>query len=102
MENAARKSHLSKRFLNSLAPCIERDAPITALEKQAWKDTKYQGSSLFLLGRGASYKVFNAGPLRPEILTYCVQDVLFSAAFTDPILRSTRPRMETEGEGAIE
>ena len=52
MENAACDSHFPKRFPNSLATCIERDAAIAALEKQAWKDTKYQGSSLFLPERG--------------------------------------------------
>ena len=77
MENAARNSHFPKRFLNSLATCIKRDAAITTLEKQAWKDVKDQGLSLFLPERGASHEVFNARPLRPEILTYCVQDVCF-------------------------
>ena len=77
MENAGRRPTLPKRFLNGLAKCIEFDAPITALEKQAWKATKNRGASLFAPEKGGSYEVFNARPLKAEILIYCVQDVCF-------------------------
>lgn len=37
---------------------------------------KAKGVRLFRLENGGSYEVFNKRPLRPDIVGYCIQDVL--------------------------
>ncbi|KAF2233247.1 hypothetical protein EV356DRAFT_448649 [Viridothelium virens] len=73
MELAARS--LSRRTVNGLAKCIERDAPISSTERLAWKATKEKGLNLFAPERGGRYEVFNERPPAPDIVLYCVQDV---------------------------
>ncbi|EYE96858.1 uncharacterized protein EURHEDRAFT_529683 [Aspergillus ruber CBS 135680] len=60
-----------------LAKCIERDAPMTALEIRTWKESKEKGLELFDPGRGGTYEIFNLRPLPNEVIGYCVQDVRF-------------------------
>lgn len=81
MEIASRNS--SKRLLNGLAKCIERDAPISYSEKQAWRTTKDQGHRLFDPARGGSFAVFDARPLTADMQNYCVQDVLHMPALRE-------------------
>jgi exonuclease 3'-5' domain-containing protein 1 len=73
MELATRT--FSRRCVNGLSRCIERDAPMTTAEKLAWKAAKEKGLNLFAPERGGSYGVFNTRPLPEEIKVYCVQDV---------------------------
>ncbi|KAL2201944.1 exonuclease [Sarocladium strictum] len=75
MELATR--NFSRRHVNGLARCIERDASLSLEENQQWKRCKDKGVHLFAPERGGSYKVFNDRPLREEIREYCVQDVHF-------------------------
>jgi exonuclease 3'-5' domain-containing protein 1 len=75
MELATRNS--SKRFINGLSKCIDRDLSLTTREKQAWEGVKEKGRSLFAPERGGSYEVFNARPLSNDMLLYCIQDVQF-------------------------
>ena len=75
MEVAARQ--FSKRFLNGLAKCIEKDAQLQGEALKQWQDTKEKGLSLFLSDRGGSYEVFNKRPLPEDIVAYCAQDVLY-------------------------
>jgi exonuclease 3'-5' domain-containing protein 1 len=75
MELATRR--FSKRYVNGLSRCIERDAEMTAIEKQIWKSVKERGQKLFDPGRGGSYEVFNVRPLAGDITAYCIQDVRF-------------------------
>jgi exonuclease 3'-5' domain-containing protein 1 len=82
MENASRSSR--RRFLNGLARCIERDAPMTSHQKQLWLDAKGKGKRLFDPAKGGSYQIFNTRPLGEDILNYCIQDVQFL-----PHLRNT-------------
>lgn len=77
MENASRPSTRSKQYINGLARCIEFDALLSLQQKKTWKDVKERGARLFAPEKGGSYDVFNARPLRAEILEYCVQDVHF-------------------------
>ena len=78
MENADRPGHISgKRCLNGLAKCIERDAPLTAQEKQRWNMIKDKGASLFDPAKGGSYQVFDTRPLNEDIRRYCVSDVQY-------------------------
>lgn len=67
----------NKKFVKSLAKCIERDAPITFAERVLWSYTKERGRRLFAPECGGSYEVFNARPLSEVILQYCCQDVEF-------------------------
>lgn len=66
-----------RKYVNGLAKCIERDAPMTYMEMEDWKATKERGVKLFAPERGGSYEVFNARPLSEEIRRYCIQDVQF-------------------------
>ncbi|KAL5337969.1 ribonuclease H-like domain-containing protein [Aspergillus crustosus] len=65
----------SKKFINGLAKCIERDAGLSSSEATTWKDTKESGKRLFAPERRGSYEVFNARPLSKAIVKYCAQDV---------------------------
>lgn len=67
----------SRRCVNGLAKCIERDAAMAWDEKSAWKATKEKGLRLFAPEKGGSYQVFNERPLSEAILNYCAQDVQF-------------------------
>jgi exonuclease 3'-5' domain-containing protein 1 len=75
MELATRNS--SKKFINGLSKCIDRDLSLTTSEKQAWEVVKEKGRNLFAPERGGSYEVFNTRPLSNDMLLYCIQDVQF-------------------------
>lgn len=75
MELATRT--FSKRCINGLAKCIERDLPMTKKERDDWKMTKDKGIRLFAPEHGGSYDVFNCRPLSDEVRKYCMQDVQF-------------------------
>jgi len=75
MELATRT--FSRRCVNGLAKCIERDMSLAMNEREAWKETKEKGRNLFAPERGGSYEVFNARPLSEDVMLYCVQDVHF-------------------------
>ncbi|MCJ1317361.1 hypothetical protein MMC15_002684 [Xylographa vitiligo] len=66
-----------KKFLNGLAKCIESDVQLSAEAKQGWKTVKQRGQALFLPEHGGSYKVLNVRPMRPDIIAYCVNDVVY-------------------------
>ncbi|KAL3449168.1 ribonuclease H-like domain-containing protein [Aspergillus insuetus] len=65
----------SRRLINGLGRCIERDAGLSGFEASAWKDIKEKGRRLFAPERGGAYEVFNARPFSEEIILYCAQDV---------------------------
>jgi len=67
----------SKRCINGLTKCIEKDISLTVSERGAWKETKEKGLDLFAPERGGSYEVFNARPLSEDVMLYCIQDVHF-------------------------
>ena len=66
-----------RRHINGLSKCIESYAPLTIQERRSWKDTTDRGVRLFAPELGGSYQVFNEGPLKEDIMLYCVQDVKF-------------------------
>jgi exonuclease 3'-5' domain-containing protein 1 len=74
MELASR--NFSKRHVNGLAKCIERDSTLPFAEKREWKSSKERGRKLFDPSLGGGYAVFDERPLSTEIQTYCVQDVI--------------------------
>ena len=75
MELATRT--FSRRCVNGLSKCIERDISLTVSEREAWNKTKEKGLDLFAPERGGSYEVFNARPLSEGVMLYCIQDVHF-------------------------
>lgn len=75
MELATRS--FSRKYVNGLAKCIERDARLTTYEARCWKASKEKGLRLFAPERGGSYDVFNVRPLPDDIKKYCMQDVQF-------------------------
>jgi exonuclease 3'-5' domain-containing protein 1 len=101
MENTSRSGTLwGKRLLHGLAKCIETDAPLSASEKQKWKDAKERALTLFAPEKGGSYELFDARPLADDITGYCIQDVRFLPRLRDLYLgRLTqvwKSRVETE------
>lgn len=84
MELASRISW--RKYVNGLAKCIERDAPIPVGEKQRWKSTKKEGCRLFDPALGGSYAVFDQRPLSAEMRSYCVQDVIHMPALRNSYL----------------
>jgi exonuclease 3'-5' domain-containing protein 1 len=73
MELATRT--FSRRCVNGLAKCIERDVRLSAQESAAWKGVKDAGVKLFAPEHGGSYSVFAKRPLSDAIKLYCAQDV---------------------------
>ncbi|KXH25373.1 3'-5' exonuclease [Colletotrichum salicis] len=75
MELATRT--FSRKVVNGLSRCIERDALLSYEERLAWKMVKDKGVRLFAPEHGGSYQVFNERPLSSDMVNYCVQDVKF-------------------------
>ncbi|EFZ03868.1 DnaQ-like (or DEDD) 3'-5' exonuclease superfamily protein [Metarhizium robertsii] len=73
MELATRS--FSKRCVNGLSKCIERDGSFTIDEKLVWMETKKKGLLLFAPEEGGSYDIFKQRPLPKDIVLYCAQDV---------------------------
>ncbi|KAK2590966.1 hypothetical protein QQS21_011345 [Conoideocrella luteorostrata] len=73
MELATRT--FSRRCVNGLSKCIERDAPFSYTERNAWMQSKERGLRLFAPERGGSYEVFTQRPLPDDIIYYCANDV---------------------------
>jgi exonuclease 3'-5' domain-containing protein 1 len=73
MELATR--NFSKRCVNGLSKCIERDIRLSVSERDAWKKTKEKGLNMFAPERGGSYEVFNARPLSDDITLHCTEGV---------------------------
>ena len=83
MENAARRSR-RRQFVNSLATCIKQDVTsMTRAQKSRWESVKDTGKKLFAPEQGGSYQVWNERPLAPELMEYCVQDVLLLPELRD-------------------
>ena len=81
MELASR--NFSKRYVNGLAKCIERDSTLPFAEKREWRSSKERGRKLFDPTLGGGYAVFDMRPLSTEITTYCVQDVVHMPALRE-------------------
>ena len=66
----------SKQYLSGLAACIQRHSDMSPTEKEKWRATKDLGRKLYTPETGGSYEVFAKRPLAPDIIAYCVQDVV--------------------------
>ncbi|PNS14386.1 hypothetical protein CAC42_6899 [Sphaceloma murrayae] len=75
MELASRTS--AKRNVNGLARCIQQDAEMGYEEKKRWHAVKENGKAMFDPARGGGYAVFDQRPLPEDMMSYCVQDVVF-------------------------
>ncbi|KAK4901079.1 hypothetical protein LTR49_027316 [Elasticomyces elasticus] len=104
MELASR--NFSKRNVNGLAKCIERDSTIPFVERRRWQVVKDNGKNLFGPQRGGSYAVFDQRPLSKDILEYCTQDVTFMPHLRDLYRRKLCDawwrKIETETDGRIQ
>jgi exonuclease 3'-5' domain-containing protein 1 len=74
MELATR--NFSKRYVNGLAKCIERDSAMSAAKKREWRRIKDSTNRLYDPNKGGRYEIFNDRPLLPDIICYCAQDVV--------------------------
>ncbi|KAK4906167.1 hypothetical protein LTR49_024653 [Elasticomyces elasticus] len=104
MELASR--NFSKRHVNGLAKCIERDSTIPFVERRRWQSVKDNGKHLFDPQKGGSYAVFDQRPLSKDILEYCTQDVTFMPHLRDTYRRKLCDawwrKIETETEERIQ
>lgn len=66
-----------KKFVKKLSKCIERDLPLTFVEKQKMENIKRIELKLFTLKLGGSYEVFNIRPLLNDLKLHCLQDVAY-------------------------
>ncbi|KAF2878159.1 ribonuclease H-like domain-containing protein [Massariosphaeria phaeospora] len=84
MENASRVNR-SRERLSGLAKCIEFDsAPfLNILSRKKWELAKEEGDRLWNPRHGGSFEVFNARPLSPEIISYCVGDLRYLPQLRD-------------------
>lgn len=76
IELVTRPARVSRKYLTSLAKCVEYNAGLAGAEMTFWKQMKDKGLRLFCPAHGGSYEIFNTRPLAPDILEYCVQDVV--------------------------
>ena len=83
MESATRRDTRSRKFLSSLAKCIEKNALICGSDLVNWKLVKERGERLFKVEHGGSCEVFNQRPIPEEILAYCVGDVQYLPELRD-------------------
>ncbi|KAI9782812.1 MAG: hypothetical protein M1839_004563 [Geoglossum umbratile] len=74
MELATR--NFSKRYVNGLAKCIERDSAMSGVKKREWRRIKDSTNRLYDPSKGGRFEIFNDRPLLPEIIRYCAQDVV--------------------------
>lgn len=71
MKSASRTTTSSRKYLDSLAKCIEQGV-LYGSDLTSWKMTKENGARLFKPELGGSYKVFEQRPLPNEIISYCI------------------------------
>lgn len=83
MESATRRTTASRKFLNGLAKCVQKNVPTSLGNKASWKQVKEKGERLFKTERGGSYEVFNQRPIPEDILSYCVGDVQYLPELRD-------------------
>jgi exonuclease 3'-5' domain-containing protein 1 len=72
----ATTSRGSRKYLVSLARCIENSVSLSSAQRQHALAFKEQGVKLFSLEKGGSYAVFNELLLQPTVQKYCVEDVV--------------------------
>ncbi|KAI1906044.1 hypothetical protein LOZ65_006895 [Ophidiomyces ophidiicola] len=75
MELATRT--FSRRCVNGLSRCIERDGKLSFSEVRIWKSAKDKARKMFAPEHGGSYEVFNKRPISSEMKAYCIQDVQY-------------------------
>ncbi|KAH8588252.1 ribonuclease H-like domain-containing protein [Bisporella sp. PMI_857] len=82
MESATRTTTRSRKYLNSLARCVENyvlyDSDLTR-----WKLANEKGERLFKAEHGGSYEIFNQRPIPDDIISYCVGDVQYLPTLWD-------------------
>ena len=93
MELANRKG--SKTFVAALAKCIEKDSGITVAELSEWERVKASATQVFDPEKGESHEVINERPLKPEIVSYCVNNVVHLPELYGVYETKLRPPGET-------
>lgn len=66
---------VSRKFVNGLSRCIDRDAPLSIEERLRLVRVKSAGTKLFAPEKRGRYEVFNERPLAKDIVDYCANDV---------------------------
>ncbi|KAK1832251.1 piRNA biogenesis protein EXD1 [Podospora conica] len=132
MENAVRWSEprggpggVERGWLVGLDRCVQDSVGtkggglLTGEEEAEWRAVKEGGRMLFVPGRGGGWGVFEERPMRGELMTYCVNDVVLlpllrerymgklSTGWKRRVERETRKRVkesqspgyEPDGEG---
>ncbi|KAI0144640.1 ribonuclease H-like protein [Xylariaceae sp. FL1272] len=89
-----------KERIMGLKKCIEKDLPMTRIERLNWMRTKDEGLVLFAPEKGGTYEVFNERPLPEKIRMYCIQDVHFLPRLWDVYNRKLNPTWRARWEEA--
>ncbi|KAK8097765.1 3'-5' exonuclease [Apiospora kogelbergensis] len=76
MENATRPDG-QRNIINGLAKSMGWRGILSRAERAQWDRCKTAGKAMFNPATGGSFDVFNARPLDPAILSYCVGDVYY-------------------------
>lgn len=82
MENASRPGYVfGKRYLNSLAKCVQADTELSPTQRSAWIISQSKMSALFDSTRGGTCPLFHQRPLRKDVVEFCVQNVFLLPHF---------------------
>jgi exonuclease 3'-5' domain-containing protein 1 len=88
MDSATRATTVSRRTLNSLAKCIERNTRIDSKEHASWKLAKERGERLFMARHGGTSEIFNQRPIPEEIISYCAGDIRYLPELREKLWKS--------------
>ncbi|KAF2674803.1 hypothetical protein BT63DRAFT_408955 [Microthyrium microscopicum] len=75
MENAARATTKSRRFVGSLENYVQKVYLGGSVFASGWGAAKVKGKDLFDPDRGGSFEALNERPMSDDIVSYCVGDV---------------------------
>ncbi len=75
MELAVRRG--SGGVVNSLAKCIENDAPLSIESREQWKQRKQTMVAMFNTPQDDGYKIFTERPILRDTMKYCAGDVIY-------------------------
>ncbi|KAK3111705.1 hypothetical protein LTR53_012772 [Teratosphaeriaceae sp. CCFEE 6253] len=92
--------------VKSLAHCIEEAQVLSQTEAQRWVDRKEKVVHMFDSSYGGSYEVFNARPLDPLLLEYCVGDVTIlstlAASYTEKLTEQWVEQVRVESARRVD
>lgn len=93
MELASRT--YSRRYLASLAKCIDGDSAVSPATKEHWRSTGQSFSLLLRREQGAGRHILNIRPINPLVIEFCKERVVLLPALWRGYSNKVRPPGET-------